>query len=61
MTEQPFLDFQTAADSLINTKELNISKLAAIRVTSANLGYVETKESLSEIMPWKKVRVLKKR
>lgn len=60
MTEQPFLDFQTAADSLINTKELNISKLAAIRVTSANLGYVETKESLSEIMPWKKVRVLKK-
>lgn len=57
MTEQPFLDFQTAADSLINTKGLNISKLAAIRVTSANLGYVDTKESLSEIIPWKKVRV----
>ena len=50
MTEQPFLDFQTVADSLINTTGLNMSKPASNRVTTANFGYVKVKESLSEIM-----------
>lgn len=55
-----FWDFKQAADSLLNTKVLNISKLVRIKITSDKPTIVKVKETFSEIESWREVNVLKK-
>ncbi|CAH1114636.1 unnamed protein product [Psylliodes chrysocephalus] len=48
MEELRFFYIQAGADSLINTKSLNISKAVHVRIDSKKLGNVLTKETFSD-------------
>lgn len=58
MSQNKFLQFQAVADSLINTKNINVSKVCAIKY-SAN-GNVQVKKTFSDVENWQTVRVFKK-
>lgn len=60
MTENRFVDIQAAADSLITTKNLQISKVTMLRFSARKPGVVEVKYTYSEVESWKNVCILKK-
>lgn len=60
MLENRFLNIQAAADSLINTKNLNVSKVSCMRFSADKPGIVETKITFSEAKVWETTRILKK-
>lgn len=58
MMKNKFFEFQSVCDNLINTKNINVSKVSMIKYT-AN-GRVETKKAFSEVEDWQLVNVFKK-
>lgn len=59
-SEGAFFDFHEAADNIINTSALKISKATAIRVNKSNLSCVQIKTTYRNLDDWVTVRVLKK-
>lgn len=55
-----FFQFHEAADCLINTSKLNISKVPKIRVTSIDPTRVQVNNTHEQLKEWVKVKVLKK-
>lgn len=60
MNREDFFDFKLASESSINTSKLQISKAQWINISRQNPGFVSIRETLNEIEPWKKTRILKK-
>lgn len=58
MTSGDFINFQAAADKVINIGKLNISTASSIRITRPGIVYV--KRSFSDIEDWERVNILKK-
>ncbi|XP_022906542.2 uncharacterized protein [Onthophagus taurus] len=58
MEEHVFLDLKKTADHLLDTKNLQISKLSEIRVHSGNPAIIEVKQTHSELENWKGFNVL---
>lgn len=55
-----FFNISNAADEVINTKTLNISRVVQIRIDSRKPGKVPTKETFNDLEDWKETLVLKK-
>ncbi|KAJ4443280.1 hypothetical protein ANN_04948 [Periplaneta americana] len=53
-----FMDFQQAADMIINTTKVNISSASWIKITTP--GVIQIKKTFGEIEEWETIRVLKK-
>lgn len=60
MRKLKFFDIQTAADSILNLKNVNISKATHIKVDKNHPGILFTKESYSELASWKENSILKR-
>lgn len=54
-----FIDFDKAAESLINTKNIKISNVCQIRVDNDKPGVVKTKKSFSNIETWEEHKVFR--
>nr|CAI5857975.1 unnamed protein product [Callosobruchus analis] len=52
--------FEEAADMYLNTSKLQISQAAAIRIEKQNPAMVKIKTTVSDLVPWEEVNVLKK-
>nr|CAI5826308.1 unnamed protein product [Callosobruchus analis] len=59
MTTNGFWDIKEAADRYFNTKSLNISKAITIKMDCKNPTVLLTKESFTDLDPWKEVNILK--
>lgn len=59
MDQINFLDIEKAADNIINTKKLNISKAVWLRIESEDPGVIHTKETFSEVEAFKPIKVWK--
>lgn len=57
MNDENFIDFQTAADFLINTITLQVSKVTKIKISHKKPGVVEIKDTLTDLEPWRKINV----
>lgn len=55
-----FFNTQSSADTIINLKNVNISKVVHLKLDKNNPGVLFSKESFSEVAPWKKTNILKK-
>ncbi|KAJ8942091.1 hypothetical protein NQ314_010164 [Rhamnusium bicolor] len=60
MSVNGFWDIKEAADTLLNTKNSNMSKAVRIKVDCKNPTVLLTKESFSDVEAWKQVNILKK-
>lgn len=60
MTQDRFFDVQSAADSILNLKNANISKAVYIKLDKKYPGILFSKENFSEVAPWKKTSILRK-
>lgn len=61
MDIEHFFDFAALADTFLNTSKLSISKASQVKVTKDDLSSVEIKVSFSDLLPWKKHPIFKKR
>lgn len=55
-----FFNIQSAADSILNLKNANISKAVYLKLNKDNPGVLFSKESFSDLAPWQRVPILKK-
>nr|CAI5834258.1 unnamed protein product [Callosobruchus analis] len=60
MTQFCFWNIKEAADVYLNTSKLQISQAAAIRIAKQNPAMVKIKTTVSDLVPWEEVNVLKK-
>nr|CAI5826010.1 unnamed protein product [Callosobruchus analis] len=60
MTQFCFWNIKEAADMYLNTSKLQISQAAAIRIEKQNPAMVKIKTTVSDLVPWEEVNVLKK-
>nr|CAI5819742.1 unnamed protein product [Callosobruchus analis] len=60
MTQICFWNIKEAADMYLNTSKLQISQAAAIRIEKQNPAMVKIKTTVSDLVPWEEVNVLKK-
>lgn len=60
MNPADFSDFQQAANSLINTDKMSISKAQWIKVRSDEIHKVRVRYTLNTMEPWKVINILKR-
>nr|CAI5868778.1 unnamed protein product [Callosobruchus analis] len=60
MTQFCFWSIKEATDMYLNTSKLQISQAAAIRIEKQNPAMVKIKTTVSDLVPWEEVIVLKK-
>lgn len=57
MTKEMFSVVQSAADSILNLKNANISKAVHIKLDKRYPGHFFSKENFSEVAPWKRTSI----